>query len=406
MQIDLNNFFLHFDPKNAKHVAAVAQLAKDLSTKAPDLLEDAANWVRIYRTPWPPVTQGEDKVLDVPWFPQTDNYTDPNGTCNSSACAMALEYFKPGTLQGERGDDDYLEKVLEIGASTNHVVQTQALNSYGLKSEFRYNLGFDDLDKELAAGRPVVIGILHRGTLSAPTGGHVLVVIGKKGNDYIVNDPYGTLNDGYTSEVSNGKGAVYKRSELQYRWLDDNKDNTGWGRIFFSEQVNEAVQEAPTKNEIPQSGVELIKKFEGFRADAYYDPLTKNLPITIGYGSTKKLDGSPFFIGDKITQDGAELLLIKKIEEEYLPPLVKISGWNEMNDEMRGALLSFAYNLGANFYGSSEFKTITETLREKRWNDVPKALELYRNPGTPVEQGLLNRRRAEGQVWLSGLSKL
>lgn len=230
MQIDLHNFFLHYDPKNPKHVAGVEQLEKDLIAKASDLMEDEANWVRIFRTKEePPAVPG---VLKVPYYPQTDNYRDANRTCNSSSCAMCLEYFKPGTLKGAKGDDAYVQKVFAIGDTTDHDVQTKVLNSYGIKSGFKYNLGFSDLDRELAAGRPVVIGILHRGSLSSPTGGHMCVVIGKKGNDYIVNDPYGSLNDGYTGPVTNGKGAVYKKSDLERRWLSSGKDKTGWGRVF------------------------------------------------------------------------------------------------------------------------------------------------------------------------------
>ena len=229
MRIDLHNFFLHYDPKNPKHVAAVEQLEVDLASKEPDLLEDESNWVRIYRTK---VEASFPGVLTVPFYPQTDNYRDAQRTCNSSACAMCLEYFKPGTLQGAKGDDAYVQKVFAVGDTTDHSVQTKVLESYGIKSKFSYNLSFADLDRELAAGRPVVIGILHRGTLSRPVGGHMLVVIGKRGEDYVVNDPYGSLNDGYTGPVTNGKGAVYKRSDLMYRWLDNGKDKTGWGRIF------------------------------------------------------------------------------------------------------------------------------------------------------------------------------
>jgi hypothetical protein len=145
---------------------------------------------------------------------------------------MCLEFLKPGTLKGAKGDDAYVQKVFAIGDSTDHAVQTKVLESYGVKSQFSYNLSFADLDKSLSAGKPVVIGILHRGSLSAPTGGHMVVVIGKKGQDYVVNDPYGSLNDGYTGNVTNGKGAVYKKSDLTYRWLDHGKDKTGWGRIF------------------------------------------------------------------------------------------------------------------------------------------------------------------------------
>lgn len=229
MKVDLHNFFLHYDPKNPKHVAAVEQLEVDLSNKEPDLLEDTSNWVKIFRTKIDPVIPG---ILTVPYYPQTDNYRDANRTCNSSSCAMVLEYFKPGTLKGAQGDDAYVQKVFAIGDSTDHAVQTKVLDNYGIKSRFSYNLGFSDLDRELSAGRPVVIGILHRGSLSAPTGGHMVVVIGKKGDDYVVNDPYGSLNDGYTGPVTNGRGVVYKKSDLQYRWLEKGKDKTGWGRIF------------------------------------------------------------------------------------------------------------------------------------------------------------------------------
>lgn len=227
MKIDLHNFFKYYDEKNPKHVAAVDQLEKDLSRSL--LMDDSSDWVRIYRTR--PETP-KSSILDVPYYPQTDNYRDANRTCNSSSCAMCLAYFKPGTLTGAKGDDAYVQKVFAVGDTTDHLVQTRVLDSYGIKSHFSYSLSFADLDRELAAGRPVVIGILHRGSLSNPTGGHMVVVIGKTpSGDYVVNDPYGSLNDGYTGSVYNGKGAVYKRSDLIKRWTPDGP-NSGWGRIF------------------------------------------------------------------------------------------------------------------------------------------------------------------------------
>ncbi len=132
---------------------------------------------------------------------------------------------------------------------------------------------------------------------------------------------------------------------------------------------------------------------------SYPDPLTKGPPITIGWGSTKDFDGTPFKIGRTITQKYADTLLDFDLRNRFLPSLQKIPYWNEMNDNQRGALLSFAYNLGAGFYGSSDFTTITRVLKNKEWSKVPDALYLYRNPGTRVEAGLARRRTEEGKLW-------
>ncbi len=228
-RIDLHNFFKHFDEKNPKHVEAVEKLEQVLYSKLPEEVEDTSDWVKTFRSRSQKLAT--NILENFPFYPQTDNYRDAQRTCNSSACAMCLEYFKPGTLKGPKGDDAYVQKVFAIGDTTDHTVQTRVLMSYGINSSFRYNLSFADLDRELANKRPIVIGILHRGPLSAPTGGHMVVVIGKTpSGDYIVNDPYGSLNDGYTGNVTNGKGAIYKRSDLVRRWCPAGND--GWGRIF------------------------------------------------------------------------------------------------------------------------------------------------------------------------------
>jgi len=83
--------------------------------------------------------------------------------------------------------------------------------------------------------------------------------------------------------------------------------------------------ESPTNNpnEVPLVGVNLIKEFEGFSPEAYYDPHTGSLPITIAYGSTRKIDGTPFYIGETITREEGEKLLIYQLNKEFLPSLQK-----------------------------------------------------------------------------------
>ena len=159
---------------------------------------------------------------------------------------------------------------------------------------------------------------------------------------------------------------------------------------------------AAASGEVPMMGIKLIKEFEGCHLNAYPDPLSGGLPITIGWGSTRKKDGSAFQMGDTLTQAEADELLIDQCKKQFIPALQKIPHWNEMSDGKRGALLSFAYNLGAGFYGGDNFNTITKRLKNKEWDLVPDALYLYRNPGSNVEAGLARRRKAEGEAWKKG----
>ncbi len=104
-------------------------------------------------------------------------------------------------------------------------------------------------------------------------------------------------------------------------------------------------------------------------------------------------------MGKVITQKYADTLLEFDLKNRFLPALQKIPYWSEMNDNQRGSLLCFAYNLGADFYGNPNFTTITKVLKNKEWSKVPDALYLYRNPGTRVEVGLARRRTEEGKLW-------
>ena len=193
------------------------------------------------------------------------------------------------------------------------------------------------------------------------------------------------------------------------QWLEDNlpnkylEDTADWAEIYREKKSNAVATvtaSSPSSgDDMTMMGLKLIKEFEGCHLSAYPDPLSGGLPITIGWGSTRRKDGSPFKLGQSITQQEADELLIGQCKSEFLPALRKIPHLNEMSDGKRGALLSFAYNLGAGFYGSGDFNTITTRLKNKEWDKVPDALYLYRNPGSNVEAGLARRRKAEGDAW-------
>ena len=155
--------------------------------------------------------------------------------------------------------------------------------------------------------------------------------------------------------------------------------------------------------QVPQCGIDLIKRFESYgkklpdgRAEAYADPKVGwNLP-TIGWGTTKYPNGSKVQKGDIVTPERAEQCLAWEIDKICRPELERIPTWEQMNDNQRGALYSFAYNLGAKFYGGADFQSITQVCDSpERWNDqdwIEEQFVKYRNPGTSGEVGLNDHR--------------
>jgi GH24 family phage-related lysozyme (muramidase) len=151
------------------------------------------------------------------------------------------------------------------------------------------------------------------------------------------------------------------------------------------------------------AALQIIKQFEGCHLDAYPDPLSGGEPWTIGYGTTRYQDGRKVERGDRINAIEADMLLRQEVDRIADKLGGSVPHWREMAEQQKCALISFSYNVGAGFYGSAGFETITARLRDREWSKVPDALLLYRNPNTSVEVGLKRRREAEGRLWMQGL---
>jgi len=93
--------------------------------------------------------------------------------------------------------------------------------------------------------------------------------------------------------------------------------------------------------EISQICLDLIKKWEGFRANAYLDPV--GIP-TIGYGTIRYPNGQPVELGDIVTEAEAEDLL--KLEADDFAELVTKKVTVGLNQNQFDALVSFCYNVG------------------------------------------------------------
>lgn len=178
------------------------------------------------------------------YYPQTDSATGHGDRmCFSSTCAMAIKYLYPEALKGSNADDTYLRTVLKYGDTTQYTSQIKACKDYGVLATFYQNGTKEALLKELKAGYPVAVGILHKGPVSAPRGGgHWMLLIGDAGEKGVFHDPYGEMdnvNGGYESIGPYGRNIHYTWSNWLRRWEVEGR-GSGWFMTFRPAQARPA----------------------------------------------------------------------------------------------------------------------------------------------------------------------
>jgi GH24 family phage-related lysozyme (muramidase) len=168
--------------------------------------------------------------LKVAWENQNNNLSGTGyRECFSSSCAMVARFF------GKVANDDAYNAIrARYGDTTDAQAQIQALRSIGLEARLVTNAAPGLLETELRAGRPIAVGWLHKGPISAPTGGgHWSVISGFESDKYwIVNDPNGEadlVNGGYLNN-SNGAGLHYSYQNFNRRWMPDGA-SSGWALL-------------------------------------------------------------------------------------------------------------------------------------------------------------------------------
>lgn len=142
------------------------------------------------------------------------------------------------------------------------------------------------------------------------------------------------------------------------------------------------------------TAISLIKAFEGFRPDFYFDSAGIG---TIGFGTTRFRDGSSPQMGDTISEDDAEEELFFHVREKVEPDLDRIFGDISLQPNQRDALASFVYNLGGD---ETKFPTLARLIKEGA-SDSEIALQWvkYRRAGGRELLGLFRRRLAEVLMW-------
>lgn len=146
--------------------------------------------------------------------------------------------------------------------------------------------------------------------------------------------------------------------------------------------------------DVSTSAVELVKSLEGFRANAYLDPVGV---ATIGWGTTR-INGRPVRLGMRVTQAEAEKLLAADMKSSA--DAVKRLARVKLTPGQFGALTSFTYNCGE---GTLAKSTLLKKLNAGDYQGAAQLFPLYnkgRNGRTYA--GLTKRRLAEQKMFLVG----
>ena len=142
-----------------------------------------------------------------------------------------------------------------------------------------------------------------------------------------------------------------------------------------------------------KASLDLIKRWEGCKLKAYKCSAGV---WTVGYGLTTSAGFIEVGPNTTITQAEADWYLEKTIEKflaQIEPAITAPINANEL-----GAFTSLAYNIGPTaFRKSSALRHFNAGNKDK----VPNALRMWRKAGGKVVKGLVNRREAEVDLFLT-----
>ena len=145
---------------------------------------------------------------------------------------------------------------------------------------------------------------------------------------------------------------------------------------------------------VNQATVDLVKKWEGFKSEAYLCPANV---WTIGYGTTSNAGiGVTVRPGMRASRDDAERWLqagLERFADELRPHFTRPANPNQF-----GAFVSLAYNVGSG--------AVIRSTALRRWNEgnaeaVPAEFRRWVNAGGRRMQGLANRREDEIRLFLA-----
>lgn len=146
------------------------------------------------------------------------------------------------------------------------------------------------------------------------------------------------------------------------------------------------------------TGLVGIAQFEGFRANAYDDGVGIQ---TIGFGTTRKEDGSPVRKGDTISVERALVRLSDDVQA-FEKDLKACIGDVPMHPHEWNAIVSWAYNVGT---GAACRSTLVRKLKEGDYSGACAELLRWTKAGGQELRGLVVRRQAEHRQCMGDSSR-
>ncbi|MEO1145580.1 MAG: lysozyme [Cyanobacteria bacterium J06638_22] len=141
-----------------------------------------------------------------------------------------------------------------------------------------------------------------------------------------------------------------------------------------------------------ERGLQIIKNWEGFRAEPY---ICAGGVLTIGYGSTHGVEW-----GQSITEAEASERLRREVQ--IYEKAVRDAVWDVLElttQEEYDAMVSLTYNIGGRAFKAS---SVARFHNAQRWVDAANAFLMWRKSNGRVLQGLINRRNEERSLYSEG----
>lgn len=145
--------------------------------------------------------------------------------------------------------------------------------------------------------------------------------------------------------------------------------------------------------QMTEEGLALIRRFEGFRARAYRCPAGV---WTIGYGHTTQAGPPRVAAGMEITEAEARDVLARDVAR--FARAVERALTRELSPQQFSALVSFAFNVGEGAFARS---SVLAAVNEGNFAAVPERLNRWVKADGRTLRGLVRRRAAEGELFLS-----